>query len=96
LRAAARVRVQEPLRICLECRSKSKKCDKQLTHIVRVRCRVSLKIVYRWIKDIFRNDYRQNSLIASSDLVNPSSLAFSRSKHPFLLRPDVIFISPLK
>ena len=30
------VRVQEPLRICLECRSKSKKCDKQLTHIVRV------------------------------------------------------------
>jgi len=34
--AAARVRVQQPLRICLECRSKSKKCDKQLTHIVRV------------------------------------------------------------
>ena len=37
LRADARVRVQEPLQICLECRSKSKKCDKQLTHIVRVR-----------------------------------------------------------
>ena len=36
LQAEARVRVQEPLRICLECRSKSKKCDKQLTHIVRV------------------------------------------------------------
>ena len=36
LRAHARVRVQEPLQICLECRSKSKKCDKQLTHIVRV------------------------------------------------------------
>jgi hypothetical protein len=36
-RAAARVRVQEPLQICLGCRSKSKKCDKQLTHIVRVR-----------------------------------------------------------
>jgi hypothetical protein len=36
LRADARVRVQEPLQICLECRSKSKKCDKQLTHIVRV------------------------------------------------------------
>jgi hypothetical protein len=34
--ADARVRVQEPLQICLECRSKSKKCDKQLTHIVRV------------------------------------------------------------
>ena len=29
----------EPLQICLECRSKSKKCDKQLTHIVRVRFR---------------------------------------------------------
>ena len=36
LRADARVRVQEPLQICLEFRSKSKKCDKQLTHIVRV------------------------------------------------------------
>jgi hypothetical protein len=36
LRADARVRIQEPLQICLECRSKSKKCDKQLTHIVRV------------------------------------------------------------
>jgi len=37
LRADARVRVQQPLKICLECRSKSKKCDKQLTHIVRIR-----------------------------------------------------------
>src|SRR4030043_642531 len=37
LRADERVRVQEPLQICLECRIKSKKCDKQLTHIVRVR-----------------------------------------------------------
>jgi len=36
LRADERVRVQEPLRICLESRSKSKKCDKQLTLIVRV------------------------------------------------------------
>jgi len=36
LRAGERVRVQEPLQICLEGRSKSKKCDKQLTHIVRV------------------------------------------------------------
>jgi hypothetical protein len=40
LRADERVRVQEPLQICLGCRSKSKKCDKQLTHIVRVRHRV--------------------------------------------------------
>jgi hypothetical protein len=32
------VRVQEPLRTCLGCRSKSKKHDKQLTHIVRVMC----------------------------------------------------------
>jgi hypothetical protein len=31
------VRVQRPLQICLECRSKSKNRDKQLTHIVRVR-----------------------------------------------------------
>jgi len=36
LAADARVRVQEPLQIRLECRSRSKKCDKQLTHIVRV------------------------------------------------------------
>jgi hypothetical protein len=36
LDADACVRVQQPLQICLECRSKSKKCDKQLTHIVRV------------------------------------------------------------
>jgi len=36
LRADVRVLVHEPLQICLESRSKSKKCDKQLTHIVRV------------------------------------------------------------
>jgi len=28
--------VREPLQNCLESRGKSKKCDKQLTHIVRV------------------------------------------------------------
>ena len=33
------VRVQQPLHICLEGRTKSKKCDKQLTHIVRVSTR---------------------------------------------------------
>jgi len=37
LQADARVRVHQPIQICLEFRSKSKKCDKQLTHIVRVR-----------------------------------------------------------
>jgi hypothetical protein len=36
LRADARVRVQQPLQICPKRRSKSKKCEKQLTHIVRV------------------------------------------------------------
>ena len=36
LRVDARVRVQRPLQNCLGGRSKSKKCDKQLTHIVRV------------------------------------------------------------
>ena len=34
--ADARVWVQWPFQICLECRSKSKNRDKQLTHIVRV------------------------------------------------------------
>ena len=47
LRTDARVQVQQPLRICLECRSKSKKCDKQLTHIVRVigRCIINLELI---------------------------------------------------
>jgi hypothetical protein len=47
LRADARVRVQRPLRSCLGCRSKSKKCDKQLTFIVRViaRCFISIIIL---------------------------------------------------
>jgi len=36
LSADAHVRVREPLQNCLESRGKSKKCDKQLTHIVRV------------------------------------------------------------
>ena len=36
-RSAAKlgVRVQEPLQICLECRSKSKKCDKPINYTVR-------------------------------------------------------------
>jgi len=36
LRADECVWVQRPLQNCLGSRSKSKKCDKQLTHIVRV------------------------------------------------------------
>jgi hypothetical protein len=43
LRADARVRVQKLIQNCLECRSKSKKCDKQLTHIVRVMFRRNFK-----------------------------------------------------
>jgi len=46
------VRVQQTIQICLECRStclpagrKSKKCDKQLTHIVRV----STSILISWL-----------------------------------------------
>ena len=38
LRADARVQVHRTLRICLGSRSKSKNCDEQLTHIVRVGC----------------------------------------------------------
>jgi hypothetical protein len=44
LQAGARVPVHRTLRICLGCRSKSKKCDKQLTHIVRVRVSFFLTI----------------------------------------------------
>ena len=36
LRVDELIRVQQPLQICHESRSKSKKCDKQLTFIVRV------------------------------------------------------------
>ena len=46
LRADARVRVQQPLQICLECRSKSKNRDKQLTHIVRVSKRINSVFVF--------------------------------------------------
>ena len=42
--ADARVRVQEPLQICLGCRSKSKNRDKQLTHMVRVMFRPEFRI----------------------------------------------------
>jgi hypothetical protein len=45
LHADARVRVQESLRICLGCRSKSKNRDKQLTHIVRVSLSILFKIM---------------------------------------------------
>jgi hypothetical protein len=48
LRADARVRVQQPLQIYLEGRSKSKKCDKQLTHIVRVS--VSFILIFNNLK----------------------------------------------
>jgi hypothetical protein len=45
LLADARVQVLLLLQICLECRNKSKKCDEQLTHIVRVMFRpVLLKL----------------------------------------------------
>jgi hypothetical protein len=46
LRADARIRVQQPLQICLRCRSKSKKCDKQLTFIVRVIVRFICFLLY--------------------------------------------------
>ena len=51
LLADERVRVQRTLQICLGCRSKSKKCDKQLTHIVRV-------IGRYFIHDILLNSYQ--------------------------------------
>jgi len=58
-RADARVRVQQTLRICLECRSKSKKCDKQLTHIVRVM--VSCYFIFLKVKiDLLTSIYLQN------------------------------------
>jgi hypothetical protein len=52
LRADERVRVQESLQICLESRSKSKKCDKQLTHIVRVIGRYFFMIILKLVTRI--------------------------------------------
>jgi hypothetical protein len=46
LRTDARVRVQEPLQNCLGCRSKSKNCDEQLTHIVRVSVSFGISILF--------------------------------------------------
>ena len=58
LRADARVRVQWPLQDCLGCRSKSKKCDKQLTFIVRVSSWVLLdyNIMQKYIMLYFIKD----------------------------------------
>ena len=58
LRADARIRVQQPLQICLDCKSESKNCDEQLTHIVRVRCRNNFKIVPLEIDLIRKNEIR--------------------------------------
>jgi len=63
LGAGARVRMQEPLQICLESRSKSKKCDKQLTHIVRVIASVILKLSGC---SKFKSHGLQDFLVASS------------------------------
>ena len=57
LRADERLRVQQPFQICLECRSKSKKCDKQLTHIVRVSFSAILSICKVHILLIDQQDY---------------------------------------
>jgi len=65
LRADERIRVQPALQICLECRSKSEKCDKQLTHIVRV-----MVSCYFLIKDLSR--FLINDSISSSVVTLPS------------------------
>jgi hypothetical protein len=51
-RAYARVRVQLALQICHEWRNKSKKCDKQLTHIVRVMLMpfILMKLTYIYLR----------------------------------------------
>ena len=49
LRVDERVRVQRSLQICHGCRSKSKKCDKQLTFIVRVRLSCYYLCLIRYI-----------------------------------------------
>jgi hypothetical protein len=51
------------LRICLGSRNKSKNRDKQLTHIVRVRCRINFKTVKMYML------YAIESLISSSGRV---------------------------
>ena len=61
LRTDERARVQRALQICLECRNKSKKCDKQLTHIVRVISRVlflffDVSLFYFWA-EVYSQSY---------------------------------------
>jgi hypothetical protein len=55
LRTDVRVRVLIPLKSCLGSRNKSKNRDKQLTHIVRVRCRVfyNCQVISRLLFEIY-------------------------------------------
>ena len=57
LRADELVRVQRTLLICLGCRSKSKKCDKQLTFIVRVGNSYLVKLNFQAKSKLIRCSY---------------------------------------
>ena len=57
LGADARVLMQRPLLICLECRSRSKKCDKQLTFIVRVGNSYLVKLNFQAKSKLIRCSY---------------------------------------
>jgi hypothetical protein len=76
--AKAGVRVQLPLQICLGSRSKSKKCDKQLTHIVRVG--VSLYLLFKYLVIVGKRSFfnkkfdpasRDKKIVKYSNSSNP-------------------------
>jgi hypothetical protein len=90
--AKAGVQVQEPLQICIENRSKSKKCDnlsrsigKQLTHIVRVMgwCQILLTFVKNFLAFRLLSPNFHDSLIAITPPIVkavPSTICFAPSK----------------
>ena len=83
MRADARVRVQEPLQICLWCRNKSKNRDKQLTHIVRVKGRAALKV------SLYESCYFELEIIPMQELVDFGAFIKSKRSRDKVIKADI-------
>ena len=85
LRADVRVRVRQPLQICLECRSKSKNRDKQLTHIVRVSFRVYFNVMVKGHPNRNKISFlKMREILKSREQSGSLDLAPNMSMHPML------------
>jgi hypothetical protein len=83
LRADPRVRVPNPLQICLWCRSNSKNRDKQLTHIVRVKGRAALKV------SSYESCYFELEIITMQELVDFGALLKSKRSRDKVVKADI-------